>query len=49
MSYWSALLAGLLRRQEGLVLAAHRQQGLGLERRLVIDGWSTLILRSRLM
>ena len=42
----AAVLAGLLRRQEALVLATHRAQGLALERRLVIDGWSTLILRS---
>ena len=41
-----AVLAGLLKRQEALVLAAHRAQGLALERRLVIEGWSTLILRS---
>jgi len=41
-----AVLAGLLRRQEALVMAAHRAQGLALERRLVIEGWSTLILRS---
>jgi ribosomal protein L11 methyltransferase len=41
-----AVLAGLLKRQEALVLAAHRAQGLRLDRRLVIDGWSTLILRS---
>lgn len=41
-----AILAGLLRRQEAQVVAAHRAQGLALERRLVIDGWSTLILRS---
>jgi ribosomal protein L11 methyltransferase len=43
-----AVLAGLLRRQEPLVLSAHRAQGLALERRLVIEGWSTLILRSGL-
>ena len=41
-----AVLAGLLRRQEPLVLSAHRAQGLALERRLVIDGWSTLVLRA---
>ena len=41
-----AVLAGLLRRQEALVLAAHRAQGLALMRRLVIEGWSTLVLRS---
>ena len=41
-----AVLAGLLRRQEPLVLAAHRAQRLALDRRLVIEGWSTLILRS---
>jgi ribosomal protein L11 methyltransferase len=34
-----AVLAGLLKRQEALVL----------ERRLVIDGWSTLILRSGIL
>jgi ribosomal protein L11 methyltransferase len=44
-----AVLAGLLERQEALVLAAHRAQGLALERRLVIEGWSTLILRSGLI
>ena len=42
----AAVLAGLLRRQEAVVLAAHRAQGLSLERRLVIEGWSTLVLRS---
>ena len=40
-----AVLAGLLRRQEPQVLAAHRSQRLVLDRRLVIAGWSTLILR----
>jgi ribosomal protein L11 methyltransferase len=39
-----AILSGLLRRQEALVVAAHRAQGLALVRRIVIDGWSTLIL-----
>jgi len=41
-----AVLAGLLRRQEAQVLRAHRAQGLMLSRRIVIDGWSTLIVRS---
>ena len=41
-----AVLSGLLPRQEGMVLAAHRAQGLALVRRLVIDGWSTLVLGS---
>jgi ribosomal protein L11 methyltransferase len=40
-----AILSGLLRRQENLVVAAHRSQRLVLERRLLIDGWSTLVLR----
>ena len=40
------VLAGLLRRQEALVVAAYRAQGLALERRLVIEGWSTLIMCS---
>jgi len=42
-----AVLSGLLRRQEGVVLVPHRGCGIVLERRLVIDGWSTLILRAR--
>ena len=41
-----AVLAGLLRRQEPLVLSAQRAQGVALQRRVVIEGWSTLILRS---
>ncbi len=41
-----AVLAGLLERQEALVVAAHRAQGLALQRRLVIAGWSTLIIGS---
>jgi ribosomal protein L11 methyltransferase len=40
-----AVLAGLLRRQERMVLAAHRIQGLAMQGRIVIEGWSTLILR----
>jgi ribosomal protein L11 methyltransferase len=40
-----AVLSGLLRRQEAIVLAPHRSRGIALERRIVIDGWSTLILR----
>jgi ribosomal protein L11 methyltransferase len=42
-----AILSGLLRRQEPIVLAPHRACGIALEYRLVIDGWSTLILRRR--
>ncbi len=41
-----AVLSGLLRRQESIVLAPHRSVGLALEGRIVIDGWSTLILRA---
>jgi ribosomal protein L11 methyltransferase len=41
-----AVLAGLLQRQEAQVLRAHRAQGLMLSRRIVIEGWSTLILRT---
>jgi ribosomal protein L11 methyltransferase len=40
-----AILSGLLRRQEPMVLAAHRMQRLVMAGRLSIDGWSTLILR----
>jgi ribosomal protein L11 methyltransferase len=42
-----AVLSGLLRRQEPIVLSPHRSCGIVLERRLVIDGWSTLVLRAR--
>jgi ribosomal protein L11 methyltransferase len=41
-----AVLSGLLRRQEAAVLAPHRCFGLALDRRIVIDGWSTLVLRA---
>jgi ribosomal protein L11 methyltransferase len=41
-----AVLSGLLRRQEPIVLAPHRSLGLVLAERIVINGWSTLILRS---
>jgi ribosomal protein L11 methyltransferase len=42
-----AVLSGLLRRQEPIVLAPHRACGIVLDHRLIIDGWSTLILRRR--
>jgi ribosomal protein L11 methyltransferase len=42
-----AVLSGLLRRQEPIVLAPHRGYGIVLERRFVIDGWSTVVLRAR--
>lgn len=41
------VLSGLLARQENAALAAYRAQGLALERRLLIDGWVTLVLRRR--
>lgn len=40
-----AVLSGLLAAQERQVLVPHLVQGLCLERRLVIDGWATLVLR----
>jgi ribosomal protein L11 methyltransferase len=43
-----AVLSGLLCRQEPIVLVPHRVHKIFLERRLVIDGWSTLVLRSGL-
>ncbi|MGH7097124.1 MAG: 50S ribosomal protein L11 methyltransferase [Stellaceae bacterium] len=42
-----AVLSGILARQESIVLAAHRGVGLRLERRIVVDGWSTLVLYRR--
>jgi ribosomal protein L11 methyltransferase len=40
-----AVLSGLLRRQEPAVLAPHRGRRIVLEQRIVIDGWSTLVMR----
>lgn len=42
-----AVLSGLLRSQEAIVLAPHRACGIVLDHRLVIDGWSTLVMRRR--
>jgi ribosomal protein L11 methyltransferase len=42
-----AVLSGLLRWQEPVVLAPHRSCGVVLDHRLVIDGWSTLVMRRR--
>jgi len=39
------ILAGLLTRQEAMVLAAYRMQGLRLDKRIALNGWSTLVLR----
>lgn len=39
-----AVLSGLLERQERMVMANHERQGLTLKRRIVIDGWATLII-----
>jgi ribosomal protein L11 methyltransferase len=41
------VLSGLLPSQANAVLAAYRAQGLALERRLVLEGWVTLVLRKR--
>lgn len=43
----TAILAGLLNSQARMVLAAHRRQGLVLERMLHEGGWTTLVLRRR--
>jgi ribosomal protein L11 methyltransferase len=42
-----AVLSGLLCRQEPIVLAPYRGLGIVLERRIVLDGWLTLVLRAR--
>ena len=39
-----AVLSGLLTSQESGVVAAHRLAGLHLKQRIVIDGWSTLVV-----
>jgi ribosomal protein L11 methyltransferase len=41
----TAILAGLLGTQARMVLAAHRRQGLVLERALPVGPWTTLVLR----
>ena len=41
----TAILAGLLESQHRAVLAAHRRQGLVLERKLNEGAWTTLVLR----
>lgn len=41
----AAILAGLLGAQVPMVLAAHRRQGLVLERRIDLPPWATLVLR----
>ncbi|TWB27119.1 50S ribosomal protein L11 methyltransferase [Nitrospirillum bahiense] len=40
-----AVLSGLLARQEKLVIAAHRRQGLKLVRRYQIGEWNTLVMK----
>jgi ribosomal protein L11 methyltransferase len=42
-----AILAGLLGSQVAMVMAAHRRQGLVLERRIDLAPWATLVLRRR--
>ncbi|MPZ36726.1 MAG: methyltransferase domain-containing protein [Rhizobiales bacterium] len=39
------VLSGVLTSQASAALAAYRNEGLTLERRVVLDGWSTLVLR----
>jgi ribosomal protein L11 methyltransferase len=42
--YGRVVLSGLLPSQANAALAAYRMQGLMLERRIVVDGWATLLL-----
>ncbi len=41
------VLSGLLPAHANAVLSAYRMQGLALERRMLLDGWVTLVLRRR--
>ncbi len=43
----TGILAGLLGTQARMVLAAHRRQGLALERRIDVGPWTTLVLKKR--
>jgi ribosomal protein L11 methylase PrmA len=40
------VLSGLLPAHANAVLAVTRAQGLALERRIVLEGWVTLVLKS---
>jgi ribosomal protein L11 methyltransferase len=40
------VLSGLLNAQASAALAAYRMPGLALERRIVLEGWTTLVLRA---
>lgn len=42
-----AVLSGLLAADADAVIAAHRARGLRLRRRIVIDGWATLVVGAR--
>ena len=44
-SHARIVLSGLLHAHANAALAAYRTQGLVLERRIKLDGWTTLILR----
>ncbi|CCG42977.1 50S ribosomal protein L11 methyltransferase [Magnetospirillum molischianum] len=39
-----AVLSGLLERQERRVMACHEAQGLRLKKRILVDGWATLVI-----
>ena len=39
------VLSGLTPRQDSWVLNAYRRRGLVLDKRLVLDGWTTLMMR----
>jgi len=41
------VLSGLLSSQASAALAAYRLQGLALDRRILLDGWATLLLARR--
>jgi ribosomal protein L11 methyltransferase len=41
------VLSGLLPSQANAALAAYRMQGLALDRRILLDGWATLVLTRR--
>ncbi len=41
------VLSGLLSSQANAALATYRMQGLALERRILLDGWTTLVLTRR--
>jgi len=40
------ILSGLLNAHANAAIAAYRMQGMMLERRIVLEGWTTLVMKA---